>query len=520
MVFGKLVRSFLLYTGVVAFCLLYGVTFSYAYSYRIYIVRKGDTLIKISKALGVPKVAIERANRGVNWLRIIPGERIRVPARRLRSGFGRVGNGYYVVKSGDSLRSIAKRFGVSLETIEKLNPKISNVIYPGEVIFLPFSAVKRFIHKASSRRISSGSGGRPLAELEKSFHSSIKGLKPLKGVTVSLLHLGDLFIVGSSKVSKAKVAVKSSGALKGSGNRSVPHRTVVKRRRLKFKKPPRPGTIGDGYYVVKKGDTLSSIAAMFGLTLKELMKLNPGVSSLIRPGEIIYVPESICRKIKIAERNGIFISPRYLHYSMVYRVKPGDSLWKISHKFKVDVEILRLLNNLHGNIIRVGQVLFVPNIKLKAVKKMELELAMLRAEREAVVRYAERFVGDPYVWGGTSLRHGVDCSGFVQQVFRRFHIYLPRTAQEQYYSPIGVRVKLSQLKPGDLLFFHTMPYTYVTHVAIYIGNGRIIQALNRRRGVVISKLDGYYLRHFIGAKRIIGARIRFIGYEGSRNRSG
>ena len=283
---------------------------------------------------------------------------------------------------------------------------------------------------------------------------------------------------------------------------------------------PKPGTIGNGYYVVKRGDTLGAIATMLGLTLKKLISLNPSVSTIIKPGEIMRIPKEISKKIKIARDNGIFISPRYLNFCRVYKVQSGDSLWSIAHKFGIGIDIVKMLNNLSSNLLRVGEVLFVPNKNLAQTKKMEIALSILHSERDAIVSFAKRFLGVPYVWGGISLTQGVDCSGFVQQIYRRFGIYLPRTAQEQYYSPIGASVKLSQLQPGDILFFHTMSYTYVTHVAMYIGHGKIIEALNPRTGVTIANLNNrYYMKRFIGAKQILSIR-RLARYGYFRNRSG
>lgn len=86
-----------------------------------------------------------------------------------------------------------------------------------------------------------------------------------------------------------------------------------------------------------------------------------------------------------------------------------------------------------------------------------------------VVAYAKKFLGNPYVYGGTSLTNGTDCSGFTKSVYAHFGVYLPHASSAQRY--YGVRVSYSQAKPGDLIF-------YSGHVAIYIGGGKIIHASN------------------------------------------
>ena len=92
----------------------------------------------------------------------------------------------------------------------------------------------------------------------------------------------------------------------------------------------------------------------------------------------------------------------------------------------------------------------------------------------AIAKYALQFVGNPYVYGGTSLTNGADCSGFTQSVFRHFGITLPRTSLSQRYA--GRAVSYSEAQAGDLI-------CYDGHVAIYLGNGRIVHASTERVGI-------------------------------------
>lgn len=109
-------------------------------------------------------------------------------------------------------------------------------------------------------------------------------------------------------------------------------------------------------------------------------------------------------------------------------------------------------------------------------------------EARALISYAAQFLGNRYVWGGTSLTRGADCSGFVQSVFRHAGYSLNRTAAEQAHN--GKSVSLNKLKPGDLVFFHTDKRSpkRISHVAIYIGNGKVIHSANRKVGMVVSTL--------------------------------
>ena len=94
-----------------------------------------------------------------------------------------------------------------------------------------------------------------------------------------------------------------------------------------------------------------------------------------------------------------------------------------------------------------------------------------------IARYALRFVGNPYVFGGTSLTHGADCSGFTMSVHKHFGISIPRKSTDQANG--GKRISLSAIQPGDVLY-------YGNHVGIYIGNGQIVHASSERTGIKIS----------------------------------
>lgn len=120
------------------------------------------------------------------------------------------------------------------------------------------------------------------------------------------------------------------------------------------------------------------------------------------------------------------------------------------------------------------------------------------ATGQAIANYALKFVGNPYVWGGTSLTNGADCSGFVQSIYAHFGYSITRTSRDQAASA-GVKVSVSNLQPGDLLFYANSSGT-VNHVALYIGNGRVVHASNAREGI---KTSAYNYRSIYCARRII-----------------
>lgn len=104
------------------------------------------------------------------------------------------------------------------------------------------------------------------------------------------------------------------------------------------------------------------------------------------------------------------------------------------------------------------------------------------ATRSAVVAYAKQFLGNPYVYGGTSLTNGADCSGFTMSVFAHFGISTGRSSRDQ--AAKGKEVAVSAVQPGDLLFYASG--NYINHVALYIGNGQVIHASTAKSGIKIS----------------------------------
>lgn len=105
--------------------------------------------------------------------------------------------------------------------------------------------------------------------------------------------------------------------------------------------------------------------------------------------------------------------------------------------------------------------------------------------RVDICQYAKEFIGNPYVWGGTSLTKGADCSGFVMKVFQKYGVKLPRTSRTQ--ANCGTTIKVSEAKPGDLIFY--AKGKTINHVAIYIGNGQVVHASSPKTGIKISNVS-------------------------------
>ena len=106
--------------------------------------------------------------------------------------------------------------------------------------------------------------------------------------------------------------------------------------------------------------------------------------------------------------------------------------------------------------------------------------------RVDLVEYAKQYLGNPYVWGGTSLTKGADCSGFVLSIYKKYGFSLPHHAASQ--AKLGTKISASELLPGDLVFYANSKGS-INHVAIYIGGGQVIHASSPKTGIKISKYN-------------------------------
>ena len=281
------------------------------------------------------------------------------------------------------------------------------------------------------------------------------------------------------------------------------------------------------HYKVKNGDTLYSISKKLNVSIDKIKNDNNLHKATIKPNQILYISKKVSSKSTARSKSK-------LDY---YTVKKGDTLSKIARKTQIPMTKIMALNNINQKSLRVGQKLVLAkstSVSEKSTRISENDAAeeddnSLTDEDEEdtanadeatepekkeellgkwnspdeiqlFVKVATGFIGAPYRFGGSSLK-GIDCSSFVQKIYRIFDITLPRNAREQ--SKVGVSIAREKLTEGDLIFFHTK--RSLGHVGIYIGNNEFVHASSKRKVVRIDSLDTpYYQKRFQRAVRVKG----------------
>lgn len=285
-----------------------------------------------------------------------------------------------------------------------------------------------------------------------------------------------------------------------------------------------PGVLrADVIHTVKPGESLYTIGKKYHVAVEEILTANQLSGETIRAGQNLVIP-GIKGKESPAEKKASPPGGETAGASksaQAHKVKKGETLASIAKKYGLEVEELKEINEGGGQKLKAGQVI---RLRLEedaedlgaqkneaqkgATESQEEPLALVQGDgflvgeksRELLGRVARSFQGFRYTKGGGSI-NGMDCSSYVQRVYKIFGIDLPRTAREQFR--VGYTVAKNALQVGDLVFFKRPKSREPTHVGIYIGDSQYIHTSLTKRQVDIDSLDGRYANlHFVGAKRI------------------
>lgn len=185
-----------------------------------------------------------------------------------------------------------------------------------------------------------------------------------------------------------------------------------------------------------------------------------------------------------------------------YKVQSGDTLWNIAQDYGTSVSKLQSINGITGHLIYPGQTFKVSgsaNVSSSSSKSTSKVTAVSNSysSNSSVASIAKQYTGVPYVWGGSSPA-GFDCSGFIAYTLNKAGYNVGRTSAAGYYN---MSTKVSSPQPGDLVFFSGTYKAGISHVGIYIGNGKMINSNNS--GVTINNIYGaYWGDHFTGFGRM------------------
>jgi len=236
-------------------------------------------------------------------------------------------------------------------------------------------------------------------------------------------------------------------------------------------------------YVVRAGDTLSKIAETYDVGARALAEANGlRIDSVLPIGMALTIPSAVPAREE----------PR----PQFYVVRKGDSLWRIARRYGTTASALAEMNGLELKaVLPVGLRLKVPSGKGEGTGR--------DGDGSDLVETALKYRGVRYRWGGMTTR-GMDCSGLVARVLDIHGIDAPHNSRALYR--IGKSVSRSRLQPGDLVFFNTTGRG-ISHVGMYIGEGKFIHASSKRGRVRIDDLTGgYYDRRYVGARRVESVR--------------
>ena len=189
-----------------------------------------------------------------------------------------------------------------------------------------------------------------------------------------------------------------------------------------------------------------------------------------------------------------------------YTVQQGDTLYGISQKTGVSLTRILMLNKTNGDDLKPGQVLQLPDdaqtdaAKVTPAVATKTTTSSTVSSRPSVSRAAYRHIGARYVYGASG-PYRFDCSGFTKYVLKQYGVNLPHSAALQARS--GRPVRRGGLMPGDLVFFDTFGRG-ISHVALYVGDNKVVHATNPRDGVVVSSLsERYWSARYVTARRVM-----------------
>ena len=345
---------------------------------NFYTVVKGDSLWSIARKFGVTVQALRDANNLTSDTLTV-GQLLRIPTTSGDTGTG--GNVTYTVQRGDSLWSIASRYGISVNDLRSANSLTSDTLSIGQVLIIPGVSNgeednDNITGPPTTYTVQSGDS---LWSIGNRFGVTVQQLRDANNLTTDVLSVGQVLIIPGVSGEEDNDEDDNNGAVfyytveRGDSLWSIARRFGVTVQEIRDANNLTTDTLSVGQsliipglsadedleddnnnetnpstYTVQSGDSLWSIANKFGVTVNDLKNANGLTSNLLSIGQVLIIPNSNTNNPT---------NPSYTTYT----VQRGDSLWSIANRFGVTVDAIKTLNNLTSNLLSVGQVLQIPN---------------------------------------------------------------------------------------------------------------------------------------------------------------
>ena len=274
-------------------------------------------------------------------------------------------NEIYVVKSGDSLYSIAKKFNVSVDSLKSANNLQNNLISVGQKLVIP-----GFTSSTGSNITYVIQKGDSLYSIASKYNTTVSEIKTVNNLTSNLLNVGDTLKIPTEEIAEIEIdtgaptntyVVEYGDTLYSiASNNNIDVDDLIKLNNLTdyelyvgqiLKLPTYAGEeiIGENSYIVKKGDSLYSIAREHNTTVDKIKELNNLTGNNLEVGQILELPTTIIEEVEVIPEVNTYV------------VKSGDNLYKIALENNTTVDEIKRLNNLSTNILSIGQVLQLPS---------------------------------------------------------------------------------------------------------------------------------------------------------------